>query len=154
MSKLRHSLRFRLAITFALFGMLVSLMLSTGMFIAAHNFGVRLMDETMNTEIEDFLARRLHYPQASLTATITIRGYVHQPGQIKEGLPQELALLTPGEYQIKADDIPYRVAVVDKGGERFVMMYNASTQQHHERIFLGYLAMSTLVMVLFSAWMG
>lgn len=154
MSKLRHSLRFRLAITFALFGMLVSLMLSTGMFIAAHNFGVRLMDETMNTEIEDFLARRLHYPQASLTATITIRGYVHQPGQIKEGLPQELALLTPGEYQIKADNIPYRVAVVDKGGERFVMMYNASTQQHRERIFLGYLAMSTLVMVLFSAWMG
>ena len=154
MSKLRHSLRFRLAITFALFGVLVSLMLSTGIFIAAHNLGVRLMNETMNTEIEDFLARRLHDPQASLPATITIRGYVHQPGQIKEGLPQVLTLLTPGEYQIKTDGIPYRVAVVDKSGERFVMMYNASTQQYRERTFLFYLFMGMLAMMLFSAWIG
>ena len=154
MSKLRHSLRFRLAITFALFGMLVSLMLSTGIFITAHNLGVRLIDETMNTEIEDFLARRLHDSQASLPMTITIRGYVHQPDQVKEGLSQELTLLTPGKYRIKTDDTPYQVAIVDKGGERFVMMYNVSTQQYRERTFLGYLAISTLAMVLFSAWMG
>ena len=154
MSKLHHSLQFRLAITFALFGISISLMLSTGLFIAAHNLGVRLIDETMSTEIEDFLVRRSHNPQALLPATITIRGYVHQPGRGKEGLPAELTLLTPGEYQMTINDIPYQIAVVDKGGERFVMMYNATTQNHRERAFLGYLAMSTLVMALFSAWIG
>lgn len=154
MNKLRHSLRFRLAFAFALFGVLISLLLSTGLFIAAHNLGVRLMNETMSAEIEDFIARRTYNPLALLPATVTIRGYMYRPGDREEGVPSELLALVSGEYQMEFESTPYSITVVDRGKERFIMLYNATMQQHREQTFLGYMGVGVFVMALFSAWLG
>ena len=154
MSSIRHSFRFRLTFTFAIFGVLVSLLLSTGLFVATHSLGLRLMDETLGSEIDDFLSRRHVNPRALLPATITIRGYVHLHNQPKEGLAPELANLSPGQYQMTLNNIPYRIDVVDRGEERFVMMFNATQQQYREWTFLSYTAVGTLLMTLFSAWLG
>ena len=154
MHRLRDSLRFRLAFTFALFGILISLLLSTGLFIAAHNLAVGLMNETLSAEIDDFLARRARNPHALLPATITMHGYVHRPGEFVAGMPDQFTILKPGDYHVELEQTPYQVIVVDKGPERFVMMFNATTQQHREQTFLAYLAICALTMTAISAWMG
>lgn len=154
MTSVRHSLRFRLASTFAGFGALVSLLLSLGLSFTAHNLGERLMDETLRAEIEDYMSRRSRNPNSLPPATISVRGYVHVPGRSAEDMPSELLRLTPGKHQLTLADIPYRVAVVDRGDERYVMLFNEMRQRQREEQFLIYLVAGALIMTLVSAAIG
>jgi len=154
MSSLHHSFRFRLALTFALFGAMVSLLLSTGLSFTAHNLGERLIDETLRAEIEDYMSRRARNPGSLPPATVSIQGYVFLPGQSKADLPPELHDLIPGKYQLTLNNIPYRIAVADQTDERYVMMFNEMRQRHRESTFLIYLVVGALSMTLLSAWTG
>jgi signal transduction histidine kinase len=150
----RHSLRFRLAFTFAWFGALVSLLLSMGLSFTAHNLGQRLMDETLRAEVEDYIARRSRNPDSLPPATISVRGYVHVPGRKTADIPPALLKLDPGKHQLTLDNIPYRVAVVDRGDERYVMLFNEVRQRYREEEFLVHLGVGALIMTLFSAGIG
>jgi hypothetical protein len=154
MSNLHHSFRFRLALTFALFGAMVSLLLSIGLSFTAHNLGERLIDETLRAEIEDYMSRRSRNPGSLPPATVSIQGYVFLPGQSKADLPPELHDLIPGKYQLTLNNIPYRIAVADQADERYVMMFNEMRQRHRESTFLIYLVVGALSMTLVSAWTG
>lgn len=154
MTRVHHSLRFRLASTFAWFGALVSLLLSLGLSFTAHNLGERLMDETLRAEIEDYISRRSRNPNSLPPATVSVRGYVHVPGRRAEDMPPELLRLNPGKHQLTLGNIPYRVAVVDQGDERYVMLFNEMRQRQREERFLIYLVAGALIMTLVSAAIG
>ena len=154
MYNIHHSFRFRLALTFAFFGATISLILSLGLSFTAHNLGDRLIDETLRAEIEDYVSRRTRNPNSLPPATVSIRGYLFLPDQNKQDIPPELHELTPGKYQLKLNNIPYRVAVVDKSNERYVMMFNEMRQRQRESTFLAYLITGALIMTLLSAWIG
>lgn len=149
-----HTLRFKLATTFALFGALVSLLLSIGLSLAAHNLGERLIDETLRAELDDYIARRSRNPNSLPPSTISVRGYVHFPDRATENIPSMLLKLAPGKYQLTLDNIPYRAAVVDKGSERYIMLFNEKRQRLREEQFLIYLVSGALVMTLLSAGIG
>lgn len=149
-----HSLRFKLALIFAMFGAMVSLLLSLGLSLAAANLGERLMDETLRAEIDGYLSRRLRNPNALLPATISILGYVHKPGVDNGYIPPQLLSLDEGKYQLTLGNTPYRVAVVNKNGERYFMLFNEKRQRLREEMFLIYLATGTLAMILISAFAG
>jgi signal transduction histidine kinase len=154
MFSIHHSFRFRLALTFAFFGATVSLILSLGLSFTAHNLGDRLIDETLRAEIDDYISRRARNPNSLPPATVSIQGYIFLPGQSKTESPPELHDLTPGKYQLTLNSIPYRVAVVDKGDARYVMMFNEMQQRKRESTFLSYLVSGALIMILLSAWIG
>lgn len=154
MSKVHHSFRFRLALTFAIFGAMVSLLLSLGLSFTAHNLGERLIDETLRAEIEDYISRRARNPNSLPPATAGIQGYVFLPKQNKADIPSALHDLSPGQYQLTLNDIPFRIAVVDKNDERYVMMFNEMRQRHREKMFLMYLVSGAFIMTLMSAWTG
>lgn len=154
MSSVHHSFRFRLALTFAMFGAMVSLLLSIGLSFTAHNLGERLIDETLRAEIEDYISRRSRNPGSLPPATVSIRGYVFLPGQGRAEIPPELHDLIPGMYQLTLNNIPYRITVVDQADERYVMMFNEMRQRHRESTFLIYLVVGALIMTLLSAWIG
>jgi signal transduction histidine kinase len=153
-SVLRRSLRFRLAVTFALFGALLSLLLSTGVFVAAHGQTERLIDETLRAELEDFMARRARNPASLPPATVGIRGYVHVPGQAADGVPPQLADLAAGRYQLSIEGVPHRVVVADRGRERYVMVFDERSQRSRERQFAGWLAAGAVGMIVLSAAAG
>ncbi len=154
MNSFHHSLRFKLAATFAWFGALVSLLLSLGLSFTAHNLGERLMDETLRAEIEDYIARRSRNPNSLPPATVSVRGYVHVPGRAAEDIPPALLQLSPGKHQLTLDATPYRVAVADKGNERYVMLFNEKRQRQREEQFLVNLVVGALIMTLVSAGVG
>lgn len=154
MFDIRHSFRFRLALTFAVFGAMVSLFLSLGLSISTRNLGERLIDETLRAELEDYMARRARNPNSLPPATISIMGYVFLPGHAQAEIPAELHGLAPGKYRLTVNNIPYRVAIVDKENERFAMMFNEARQVHRENAFLKYLVTSAIIMTLVSAWLG
>jgi signal transduction histidine kinase len=154
MFSIHHSFRFRLALTFAIFGAMISFFLSLGLSFTAQNLGDRLIDETLRSEIEDYISRRARNPNSLPPATVSVRGYVFLPEQGKAEAPSELQGLVPGKYRLTLNDIPYRIAVVDKGDERYVMMFNEMRQRERESTFLTYLAAGAIIMILFSAWVG
>lgn len=154
MYSIHRSFRFRLALTFAMFGAMVSLLLSLGLSFTTHNLGDRLIDETLRAEIEDYISRRSRNPNSLPPATVSIQGYVFSPGQSRTELPPELPDLKPGRYQLTLNNIPYRVAVVDKTDERYVMMFNEERQLQRESTFLKYLIAGAFIMTLVSAWIG
>lgn len=154
MSSVPHSLRFKLALTFAIFGAMVSLLLSLGLSFSANSLGDRLMDETLHAEIEDYISRRSRNPNAFLPATASIHGYLLTQGQSNENIPSELLSLKGGIHQLTLNDTPYRVAVVDRNGERYFMLFNENRQNHREKTFTIYLVSGVLFMILISVCVG
>jgi methyl-accepting chemotaxis protein len=154
MNSIRHSLRFKLALTFAAFGATVSLLLALGLSFTAHNLGERLMDETLRAEIDDYMSRRLRNPNSLPPSTLSIRGYVLAPGQHNEDIPAELLSLAAGKYQLTLERIPYRITVANQGDERYFMLFNELRQRHREESFLVYLVAGALIMTLLSAAVG
>jgi signal transduction histidine kinase len=154
MSNLFTSLKFKLALTFALFGTMVSLLLSLGIALSAHKLGERLMDETLRAELDDYISRRARNPNSLPPATISIQGYVLAKEQSGDALPPELRPLQEGTYRLTIGDTPYRIAVTNKNGERYFMLFNEQRQQHREEMFSIYLTSGALIMILLSAWAG
>ncbi len=154
MSKVFLSLRFKLALTFSIFGAMVSLLLSLGLSFTAHSLGERLIDETLRAEIDDYISRRSRNPNSLPPATISIQGYLLTQNQQNETIPPELIPLAEGKYQLTLNDTPYRVAVIVKNNERYFMLFNEKRQRHREEMFLYDLMFGTIIMVIISAWVG
>ena len=154
MNSRHNSLRFKLALTFAIFGAMISLLLSLGLSFITHRLGENLMDETLRAEIDGYISRRARNPNALLPATISIQGYILSPGKSNDYIPPELASLRDGTYRLALNGISYRVAVEDKNGERYFMLFNEERQREREQMFTVYLAMAALIMTFISSWAG
>ena len=154
MSRLGNSIRFRLAVTFACFGAFVSVLLAAGLSIAAHDQSRQLMDETLYAEIDDTFNRLARNPNALPPSTVSIHGYILGAGRSTTGIPPVLLSLGPGLHQLAIAEIPYRIAVVDKGIERYVMLFNEIDQRQREEQFWIYWIASTLLMPLVAGGTG
>ncbi len=146
----RHSLRFRVALAFAGLGALLSLLLALGIWFAAHDVSRRLMDETLDAELADYMARRARNPNSLPPATASLSGYLIKPGDTATELPAAIATLPPGRHEIVLDGIPHRVDVADQGNERFVLLFNETRQKRREQRFLAYLIAGATLMTLFA----
>lgn len=147
----RHSLRLRVALAFAGLGAALSLLFALGIWYAAHDVSRRLMDETLAAELDDYMARRARNPHSLPPATASLNGYLIRPGETPPDLPPDIAGLPPGRHEIAIDGIPHRVAVADRDGERFVLLFNETRQQRREQHFIDYLTAGAAAMTLLAA---
>lgn len=150
----RHSLRFRVALAFAALGATLGLLFAVGIWFATHDVSQRLMDETLAAELADYMARRSRNPKSLPPATASLNGYLIRAGEAAAELPAELAGLPPGRHEIRIGATPYRVAIADREGERFVLLFDETRQQRRERRFLAWLIGGAALMTLLSALGG
>ncbi len=149
--RLPQTLRFRVAFAFAWFGALVSLLLSIGLYFSADDLGKRLMDETLRAEMDDYLARRARNPHSLPPNTLMLRGYVIEPGASQADIPPEIRDLPPGQYEQRVAGALHRVAVAERAGIRYVLLFDQAAQTQREKRFVFYLAGGILIMTLLSA---
>lgn len=147
----RHSLRFRVATAFASLGAFLSLLFAVGVLVAAHDVSNRLMDETLKEELDDYVARRARNPQSLPPHTAGLRGYVAAVGSAAAGIPPAVQALPQGKHEIIVDGVPFRVAVAERDGERYTIMFSEERQRRREQRFLGYLVGGALLMTLLAA---
>jgi len=140
------------AVAFAALGGVVSVALSSLVFLAEHDIARRLVDETLVAELEDLLARRARNPTSLPPQTATLRGYIAAPGSA--ALPAAVAALAPGTYDVELEGVPHRVLVHRLGDERAVLLFNETRQRARERRFAAYLAAAALGVTLLSAGTG
>jgi signal transduction histidine kinase len=150
----RRSLRNRVAVTLAVFGGVVSLLLATIIHLASQDLERRLIDETLNAELDDYVARRARNPQSLPERTATIRAFVVTPGRVQSEVPESVANLPVGTHPMMLEGIPYRAAVREVGSQRFAVLYDISALKRREQGFLLLLAGSVILITLVSALAG
>jgi signal transduction histidine kinase len=149
--RFKRSLRFRGGLAFALFGGILSLLLSGWLYLATHDAGLRLMDETLKAELEDYLTRRQRNPYSLPQATVTVLGYVSPSPVGAPPPPEELRKIAPGLTTLTLQGVPYRVLVQDVGGSRYYLLYNETHQVVRETRFLWLLGSGVLVISLLAS---
>jgi signal transduction histidine kinase len=154
----RRSLRFRVAFAFAGLGAVLSLLLTAGIWFAAHDVSRRLMDQTLKAELEDYMARRARNPNSLPPDTASLRGYRIDRSDPADHVPAPMRTLSPGQHELELDGVPYRVAVADRGDERYLILFSEERQRLREQRFLGYLiagaALMTLLATLGGLWLA
>jgi signal transduction histidine kinase len=150
----RRSLRSRVAVTLAVFSGAVSLALATVIYLASHDLEQRLIDETLNAELDDYVARRQRNPQSLPERTATIRAFVVAERGGTVPVPPQVAALAPGQHQLVLNDTPYRAAVRRVGEQRFVVLYDTRSLRRREQGFVLLLAGSVVLITVISALSG
>ncbi len=89
--RFNRSLRFRVATAFAATGGIISLVMAIGLYIGVRDAGERLIDETLNAEMQDYLSRRSRNPHSLPPATATLLGYVLPARQGEPSPPSVIA---------------------------------------------------------------
>jgi signal transduction histidine kinase len=147
----RRSLRLRVAMAFAGLGAALSLLLSLGIWFATLDVSQRLMDQTLTAELEDYMARRARNPNSLPPAAASLRGYSMAMGSAGADLPPALRTLSVGQHEIELDGIPYRAAVAEKDGSRYVILFDEVRQKRRQQRFLAYLIGGATLMTLLAA---
>jgi signal transduction histidine kinase len=149
----RRNLRFRVAVAFAAFGAVITIVLATVLSLSTHDLSQRLIDETLTAELDDYLARRERNPHSLPPVTVTLHGYV-QVADDAHDIPVFLRPLAPGRHDVKVGESSYRVAVADRHGDRFFLLYDTSLQQRREQRFAILLAIVVVAVAALSAAVG
>ena len=145
-----RSLRFRVATAFAAIGGVISLLMAIGLYVGVHDAGQRLIDETLNAEMQDYLSRRSRNPHSLPPAAATLLGYV-QPADTGEPAPPEaIAGLKPGLHEIRLGEVFHRVAVTERGDKRYFLLYNETLFRDKQASLLLYLGVFVVLMTLLS----
>ena len=152
--RFKRSLRFRGGLAFALFGCLVSVLLSGWLYLASHEASLRLMDETLKAELKDYLTRRQRNPHSLPQATVTVVGYVTPAPAGAPSPPEKLLRLPPGLTSLKLQGAPYRLLIQDVGESRYYLLYNETHQAARETRFVGLLGIGVLVSTLLASTGG
>ena len=149
--RFKRSLRFRGGLAFALFGCLLSLLLSGWLYLASHEASLRLMDETLKAELEDYFNRLQRNPNSLPAATVTVVGYVSPSLQGSPPPPEELRRAEPGLSSMSLNGLPYRLLVQDVGGSRYYLLYNKTHQLAREMRFRWLLGSGVFVITLLAS---
>lgn len=142
-----NSLRFRVALYYALFGAGLSILLSGAVFLAVQQIGHQRMDEILRVELD----KHIHKSGFETPNTVSIEGYVISATEPSRDIPAEIRQLEPGKYNVTVNNTDYRVLVVDRDGARYFMLFDTETQHLQEAQFLRYVAYFALFMILSSS---
>ena len=155
MSPLRPTLRLRVAAGFALLGLIVSLALGGWLLWAFRDLEHRLIDEALDAELEDYLARLSRNPRSLPPQTATLRGYLIRPAEPPsppgDEPPAALESLTPGRHTLEVDGLSYRIAVHRNPDATLYMLHSRAPLARREQRFALMLILGVALTALLSA---
>lgn len=151
--RLPRDLRGRVALFFAGFGALISLVMAVVLYQGAHDLGQRLIDETLSAELDDYIARRERNPASLPPSTVIVQGYVRDTNGSGD-VPEYLADLPLGRHDIRLGTLSYRVAILERAGARYYLLYDTSLQARREHRFAWMLGLMAVAMTLLSTLGG
>jgi signal transduction histidine kinase len=150
--KFRNKLRSRVALSFAMMGMVVSIGLASALYVLNIDMEEGLVAETLTAELEDYIARYEKDPETPPPASTTIQMYVMTPDD--QDAPDVLRKLGQGLHQVQLDGNAYYAEVRISGGKHFVVLYGDKQLRQRENQLKLFLVMGVVVMTIFSALIG
>lgn len=154
MFQINNSLRTRIALTFSVFGALVSMVLAVSIYLASHNLESQLIEDTLVAELDDYIDRRARNPNSRPEHTATISAYVISQNTSTHKVPAEISRLQPGFHAVTLNEADYVAGVRRVAEQRFIVLYSISALQQRERGFVLLLLFCVFVMTTASAFAG
>jgi len=145
-----RSLRFRVVTAFAAIGGVISLVTAIGLYIGVRDAGERLIDETLSAEMQDYLSRRSRNPNSLPPATATLLGFVLPARRGEPVPPADIATWPSGLHEIRLGGVFYRVAIADRAGSRYFLLYNETLFRQKQASLILYLVIFIVLMTLLS----
>ncbi|MBF0309037.1 MAG: HAMP domain-containing histidine kinase [Magnetococcales bacterium] len=145
------SLRSRVAVAFALFGVGVSLLMAADLYLAARQFGRQLVEQTLKAELEDYQSRKHRNPLSLPPSTATLLGFVDPAPDGAPAFPPQWHPLPPGYHDLEYSNAPYRAMVAIQDNMRYVMLFDLTRLRQREASYLVFLGAGVLVMTMLSA---
>jgi signal transduction histidine kinase len=174
----RHSLRLRFALTFALVGAVLVLVHAVVILQLNRLQEAQLIDQIVSDEMENLLQQyervgaldgppyrqlqrfdvRADTQALSLRkwfrASWLVHGYATRSAEEQGQLPEELRHLEPGFHDVISDGDRYRVEVREIGSMRFYLAYSVSLHEERARAFTIALVMGAVFTALVTALIG
>jgi signal transduction histidine kinase len=152
--RLTSSLRFRVAFAFACLGAFFSLLLVASLYFAIQNIGHALMDQSLQTELEQALQLKARGETSYMPDSVTILGFERKGMAPNPAISPIITDLPPGYHNITIKDIDYRMLVVDRNGSRYFMLFDTDLQHEREDTMLKCLIVAAILLTLASAASG
>lgn len=149
-----HSLRFRVAVYFALLGACLSLLFSGGVYFAAIKIGDRLIVETLHAELEDLVVRHQRNPTFIPPNTRSIKGYLLAEPKDARTIPDEIKSLALGTHNVQLAQGIYRILVAERANVRYFILFETDSQRQQEAELFSFLVVFALSMTLAAAGVG
>ena len=150
--KFRTDLRYRVALAFALLGAFVSTGVAGVFYLLTLNMEQRLITQTLNAELDNYVARYRRDPSTPPPAGGGMQ--MHVVGAAAGDMPRELAGLAGGLHRLRIGDRHYYVAVREQDGRRFLLTYDDALIRHREQQFRLFFLIGVVIMTLLSALLG
>lgn len=151
--KYKHSLRFRITLSFFLFTTLLMVGVAIGVNHAIEDIEKRLMEESMQLEFNDFKHRYQTDPNHRLPDTASVMAYLVAPGQ-ESSLPVLIRGLSAGIHEIETDVKTLQVFVGFIDDRKMVLVRDGTLfEQREENIFTAFL-IAVFAASLLALWLG
>jgi signal transduction histidine kinase len=138
----KHNLRTRVVVAFALTGALIGSLFAVAAYWVGGIIELRFIEDTLGEELSHYIDQIVVDPQARLIPT-RLQGYVTASGE-EDRLPVYLTGLSPGLHERYEGDREYHVAVQDRNGKRFYLVYDATHIEYWETLLQAMLPISAL----------
>ncbi len=148
----RRSLRWRLALAFALLTTLALVAQAVALFVASEEQEEDLIDEVVNTALDGVIAARARGEQPTLAAHLTT--FDAPAGAWPPGLPEPLRAFPVGNHEWYAGETEFHVGVRDTAGRRFYVLYDTAAHEARLDMLLVALAAGVVVLALLALWLG
>lgn len=152
--RIRHSLRLKVALSFALFTVLILVALMVGVLSLAEKQAEQLIDATVSGEMSHLMHEYQRSPQIFPPRTQNLHGYIVRNDGELATLPSYLRKLGPGIHHTFVGDRELHIAVRYSGTTKFYLVYDVSRYEQGIKQFRVVLLFVTAVISAFTVWMA
>ena len=151
--KYKHSLRFRITLSFFLFGTLLMIGVAAGVKFAIEDIESRLVEETLQMEFEDFKKRYHHNSEQALPHSATVSSYLVE-NTSDSILPEYIKGLSVGMHELDVGE-KYMQVIIGAVDNKFLILTRDATlfEQREDSIFTA-LTASVIAASLLALWLG
>lgn len=151
--KYKFSLRYRVALTFLLLGWLVSIAMGGVLYLLMIDLEEQLIKEALTTELNDYMSRYSKNTNELPPASRYIQGYVIYE-ENKATFPAQLQNLGVGMSHVTLANSGFFVEKRVRDNVSFLMLYTDDLIKHRENQYLGFLAVSIVLVTLLASFAG
>ncbi|MEJ2508598.1 MAG: HAMP domain-containing sensor histidine kinase [Gammaproteobacteria bacterium] len=150
----RRSLRHRVGFSFALFGGLISLLLSAVLYLGTQDIERGLIAETLTAELDEYANRFQVDPHSPPPSSLAIRTFIDSSKVNDAPAPPQFAALKDGFHRVEFQGKSHFLVIARRGGDRFFLLYDEARAREREHRYLLFLASGVVAMTLLSAALG
>ena len=151
--KYKHSLRFRITLTFFLFGTLLMIGVAIGVNYAMENIEQRVFKENLQKELNNFKQRYHADPHQPLPHSASMNAFLISPREESQ-LPEYMRHLRPGTYEFQHDNQSLQVIVDQVNGKKMILELDVSLYEQREKKVENAVMIVVILASILAFWLG